>query len=267
MAPVVRELHDSPHFAPLVVLTGQHASMLDQVNADFGITAHHNLEIMAVGQSLQHITSRSLDGVSRLIATERPDVVMVQGDTTSAFAAALAAFYAQVPVAHLEAGLRTDDIYSPYPEEMNRRLTTRLASLHLVPTPSQRGPTCCGRTSTGFDPGDRQHGDRLAAVDRSAQPSVRPSPAARDRTQRRARPARHRPPAGVVGRTDAQRGAGAGRDLLADSPSCTSCFPRIAIRSSARCCLPTVERGRNIDVLEPLPYPDFTRLMWMSSWC
>ena len=138
MAPVVRALERSPRLVPVVVLTGQHRSMLEQVNLDFDITADHNLDIMQAGQSLHDITARTLEGVSRIITAERPDMVLVQGDTTSALAAALAAFYAQVPVAHLEAGLRTEDMYSPYPEEMNRRLTSRLASLHLVPTPASR---------------------------------------------------------------------------------------------------------------------------------
>ncbi len=264
MAPVVRELHDSPHFAPLVVLTGQHASMLDQLNADFGITADHNLEIMAVGQSLQHITSRSLDGVSKIIAAERPDLVMVQGDTTSAFAGALAAFYAQVPVAHLEAGLRTDDIYSPYPEEMNRRLTTRLASLHLVPTPASAANLL--RENVDRDSilvtGNTVIDSLLWTVRRNrpfAHPRLR-------EIERSGAPvllvtAHRRESWGEPMRRVAQ----ALVEISWRLPELQIVLPAHRNPIVREVLLPALERGRNIDVLEPLPYPDFTRLMWLSK--
>jgi UDP-N-acetylglucosamine 2-epimerase len=108
--------------------------MLDQVNALFGIKPDHDLNILTARQTLEDITARILTGVSGLIAAEAPDVVAVQGDTTTSFAAALAAFYKKVPVAHLEAGLRTDNIHNPFPEELNRRLATQLSALHLAPT-------------------------------------------------------------------------------------------------------------------------------------
>ena len=241
MAPVVRELQRSTRLKPIVVLTGQHASMLEQVNADFGIAADHNLEIMAVGQSLHHITSRALEGVARLIAAERPDVVLVQGDTSSAFSAALAAFYAQVPVAHLEAGLRTDDIYAPFPEEMNRRLTTRLASLHLVPTLSSREnllrENVAGRTIvvTGntvidsllwtVEQGRPFSDPRLREIERSGVPVLLVTAHRRESWASRC-DASHthwwRSPSGF--------------------PSSTSCFRRIAIRSSAMYSCPSSAR-------------------------
>ncbi|MFJ9902541.1 non-hydrolyzing UDP-N-acetylglucosamine 2-epimerase [Streptomyces sp. NPDC101152] len=134
MAPVIEALNRSPLFRPTVTVTAQHRSLLDQVHALFGIRADHDLDILSEGQSLTDITMRVLDGLCPLLRCERPDAVLVQGDTTTAFAGALAAFYNQVPVVHLEAGLRTDDRYSPFPEEINRRLATQLASLHLAPT-------------------------------------------------------------------------------------------------------------------------------------
>lgn len=135
MAPVVAELGRSRHLEPVVVTTGQHRQMLDQVNELFGIVPTHDLDIIEPRQTLTGVTSRTLSGMTQVLAKESPDLVMVQGDTTSCFAAALAAFYAQVPVAHVEAGLRTDDPYNPFPEEINRRLVSQLASLHLAPTP------------------------------------------------------------------------------------------------------------------------------------
>lgn len=134
LAPLIAELDRSPHCTPIVAVTGQHREMLDQVNRLFDIRPSHDLNIITQGQRLEDITNRVLGGVSGVIEAEEPDAVLVQGDTTSCFAAALAAFYRKVPLIHLEAGLRTGDRYNPFPEELNRRLTTQLASLHLAPT-------------------------------------------------------------------------------------------------------------------------------------
>ncbi len=138
MAPVVTALGRAPHFEPVVTVTGQHREMLDQVNALFGITPSYDLAILRDRQTLAGMTVRALEGLSDLIARDTPDAVVVQGDTTTSFVAALAAFYHQVPVFHVEAGLRTGDRYNPFPEEVNRRLTSELTSLHLAPTPKSR---------------------------------------------------------------------------------------------------------------------------------
>ena len=138
VAPLIRALDESPLFTALPAVTAQHRSMLDQVNEVFGISPDYDLDIHEPGQTLTGITTRALSGVQRLLAEQRPDAVLVQGDTTTVFAAALAAFYEQIPVVHLEAGLRTGDPYAPYPEEINRRLATRLAALHLAPTATSR---------------------------------------------------------------------------------------------------------------------------------
>ena len=138
VAPLIQELQASPLFTPVVTVTAQHRSMLDQVNEVFGITPDFDLDIHQPGQTLTSITTRALAGVQQLLAEHRPDAVVVQGDTTTVFAAALAAFYGRIPVVHLEAGLRTDDPYSPYPEEINRRLATQLATLHLAPTATSK---------------------------------------------------------------------------------------------------------------------------------
>ncbi|MFJ8360427.1 non-hydrolyzing UDP-N-acetylglucosamine 2-epimerase [Streptomyces sp. NPDC093984] len=138
MAPVVEALRESADFETLVTVTGQHRSILDQVNRLFGITPDHDLGILSAGQTLTDITNRTLHRLQPVLERERPDAVLVQGDTTTTLAGALAAFYQKIPVVHMEAGLRTQCRYSPYPEEMNRRLTTRLADLHLAPTTSAR---------------------------------------------------------------------------------------------------------------------------------
>jgi UDP-N-acetylglucosamine 2-epimerase (non-hydrolysing) len=139
MAPVVRMLEDHPEaFSVHTCATAQHRGMLDQVVAHFGIRIAHDLDIMTPGQSLSRVTARAVEGVQAFLDRIGPDWVLVQGDTTTTFAAALAAFYGRVPVGHVEAGLRTGDPHSPYPEEMNRRLTGALATLHFAPTPAGR---------------------------------------------------------------------------------------------------------------------------------
>lgn len=138
LAPVIRALDDSTACEPVIVVTGQHRSMLDQVNSLFGITPKHDLDLISGRPSLAGITAGVVEGLGPILEAEQPDLVVVQGDTTTVFSAALAAFYAQVPVAHVEAGLRTLDRYDPFPEEINRRLTTALTSLHLAPTRGAR---------------------------------------------------------------------------------------------------------------------------------
>jgi UDP-N-acetylglucosamine 2-epimerase (non-hydrolysing) len=135
LAPVIRAIHASPLLSPIVTLTGQHRAIVDQVNSLFGIRPDHDLNVIRPRQSLDGLTSRVLQGLTLTLQQERPDAVVVQGDTTSTFAGALAAFYENVPVVHVEAGLRTGDIYSPFPEEANRRLTSQITTLHLAPTP------------------------------------------------------------------------------------------------------------------------------------
>ena len=135
MAPVIKELEASESFDPVVAVTAQHRSMLDQVLELFSITPAFDLNIIEPRQSLADVTVRALGRLCPLLERESPDMVVVQGDTTTTFVGALAAFYQGIPVAHVEAGLRTGRRYSPFPEEINRRLTTQLTELHLAPTP------------------------------------------------------------------------------------------------------------------------------------
>lgn len=136
VAPLVKAFQKhGDRFETIVCVTGQHREMLDQVLHLFEITPHYDLNIMKQGQDLYDVTARVLTGLRDVYQAAKPDVVFVHGDTTTSMAAALAAFYQQIPVAHIEAGLRTHNIYSPWPEEMNRQITSRIAAYNLAPTP------------------------------------------------------------------------------------------------------------------------------------
>ena len=136
MCPLVKEFQKYPNdFETIVCVTGQHRQMLDTVLSVFDIQPDYDLNIMQQGQDLYDVTSRVLVGIRDVLKQCRPDVVLVHGDTTTSTAAALAAFYQQIPVGHVEAGLRTHNIYSPWPEEMNRQITGRIADYHFAPTP------------------------------------------------------------------------------------------------------------------------------------
>lgn len=138
MAPVVRELLKHPEIETKVCLTAQHREMLDQVVDLFQLPVNYDLDIMKQGQSLYDITDRVLLGLKEVLEKEKPDLVLVHGDTTTTFSATLAAFYQQIDVGHVEAGLRTGNMYSPFPEEANRRLTSVLTALHFAPTETAR---------------------------------------------------------------------------------------------------------------------------------
>ena len=138
LARVILELRRRPNVALRVVTTGQHRALLDQVLATFAIVPDDDLDVMRPEQSLADLSGRVLSGIDRLLGSDPPDVLLVQGDTTSAFMCGLAAWYRHVPVAHVEAGLRTGSLADPFPEEMNRLLITRLASIHFAPTARAR---------------------------------------------------------------------------------------------------------------------------------
>lgn len=136
MCPLVKEFQkDTKNFETIVCVTGQHREMLDQVLTIFDVKPDYDLNIMKQGQDLTDVTARVLTGLRDVFKECRPDVVLVHGDTTTSTAGALAAFYAQIPVGHVEAGLRTHNIYSPWPEEMNRQITGRIATYNFSPTP------------------------------------------------------------------------------------------------------------------------------------
>ena len=265
LAPVIRALARTPQLQPVVVVTAQHRHILDQVLELFGIRPDHDLHIIQPGQTLTDITVRALCGLRPVMADAQPDLVMVQGDTTTAFAGALAAFYGRVPVAHLEAGLRTGSTMSPYPEEMNRRLTSQLASLHLAPTPSSRanllaeGVKPASVVVTGNTVIDALHW----TVGRQV-PYGDPALADLDDEPRRVLlVTAHRreswgAPMAAIGSALADI-ARAEPDLLIVLPV----HPNPLVRDAL---LPAVGRLANVRVVEPLRYGEFARLMgraWM----
>ncbi|AVQ33524.1 UDP-N-acetylglucosamine 2-epimerase (non-hydrolyzing) [Staphylococcus muscae] len=138
MAPLVLQLKKDPLLQPVVVVTAQHREMLDAVLDTFGIEPDYDLNVMTPGQSLSQITSRVLVGLERVIQDESPDMILVHGDTTTTFAGSLAAFYNEVSIGHVEAGLRTYNKYAPFPEEINRQMTSNMADLHFAPTVQAR---------------------------------------------------------------------------------------------------------------------------------
>jgi UDP-N-acetylglucosamine 2-epimerase (non-hydrolysing) len=260
VAPLIQALDRSGVFTPVVVVTAQHRSMLDQVNAVFGVRPDFDLDIHRPGQTLTEITTRALSGVRSVLAQQRPDAVVVQGDTTTVFAAALAAFYEQIPVVHLEAGLRTGDPYSPYPEEINRRLTTRLAALHLAPTRTSKANLLTENVeeasivvtgNTVIDallwavPRQRGYSDpALAGLDACDAPVLLVTAHRRESWGE---------PLRAVGRALA-RIAAAHRDLRIVFPVHRNPVVRDAV-------LPALRDVRNVIVTEPLPYGSFCRLM------
>ena len=134
MAPLVQELSRRPALESLCCVTAQHREMLDAVLSIFQLKPDFDLDIMEPRQTLSTITSKCLLGIEQVLQTAKPDLVLVHGDTSTTFSAALAAFYQKIPIGHVEAGLRTYDKYSPFPEEMNRTLTSKIAELHFAPT-------------------------------------------------------------------------------------------------------------------------------------
>jgi len=148
-APIIVALNKHKITDHISTVTGQQREMLDQALGMFGIKTQYDLHLMIPNQTLAHITSKVLEGIGDILEKERPNMVLVQGDTTTALAAGLASYYNRIPVGHIEAGLRTNDIYSPFPEEMNRRLLSQIAAIHFAPTEQ----AAKNLTREGIDPG------------------------------------------------------------------------------------------------------------------
>ena len=138
LSPLIKKFQSHNSFNARVVLTGQHKELVEQVFDIFDIKADHNLNLMTERQTLNYITTKTIEGIEKELKKNRPNLVIVQGDTTTAFAGALASFYEKIPVGHVEAGLRTDNIYDPFPEEVNRRIITQFATLHFAPTKTSK---------------------------------------------------------------------------------------------------------------------------------
>lgn len=260
MAPVVLELRRRRTLQVITCLTGQHREMLDQVIEAFSLPVDHDLKIMRERQTLGHITSAALNGIDPLLEATKPDLVMVHGDTTTTFAAALAAFYRMIPVAHVEAGLRTDNIYNPYPEEMNRRLADRLAEIFYAPTQAAAEALL----HEGVDPArilvtGNTVIDSLLATAETTPPAWEPEIArVLDRPGPKVLVTVHRRESWGA---PMERVAQAIRQVCAELPSTTFIFPihlNPVVRKTFRSAL-----GQTPQVVftEPLPYRSFVHLM------
>ena len=262
VAPVVEALAASPYVEPVVAVTGQHRQMLDQVNALFGIEPAHDLDIIQPKQRLHEITQRVLSGITEVVRQERPDAVMVQGDTTTTMVAGLAAFYEQVPVIHLEAGLRTQNRYNPFPEEINRRLTSQLASLHLAPTSTSRanlladGIPADGVVVTGNTVIDAllHVVERRLPVENQALEVLDGSPAVLITSHRR-----------ESWGEPMSRTASAVARLAREFPHVQFLLPAHLNPTVREVLLPPLAGLGNVTVTEPLTYSDFARAMSASS--
>jgi UDP-N-acetylglucosamine 2-epimerase len=263
LAPVVHVLERSPHLRPIPVVTAQHREMLDPVLELFAIRPVHDLDVFRPGQRLAELTARMLEGLERVFEAERPDLVLVQGDTTTTFAAALAAYYRRTPVGHVEAGLRTHDRYAPYPEELNRRMTGALASLHFAPTAVARDNLLAEGVPAGaiLVTGNTVIDALLSAV-RSPSPYGDPALERIDRDPRRVLlvTAHRRESWGEPLR----RVAGALAELAATDPGLLVVFPIHRNPTVRQAVLPALEGLENVVVTEPLPYGGFVRLMARS---
>ena len=262
LAPVVTALAAAPGLEVVTVVTGQHRAMLDQVNALFGISPDVDLDVIQPRQQLHDLTARVMAGVTEAVRAHRPDAVVVQGDTTTAFVAGLAAFYERVPVLHVEAGLRTEDRYNPFPEEMNRRLTTQLASLHFAPTPLSRA----NLLADGTDPADvvvtgNTVIDALLAVLERKVPLEDPALAVLD-----GGPAvlvtshRRESWGGPMGRT-----AAAIARLAKEFPHVRFVLPAHLNPVVREVLLPPLQGFDNVTITEPLSYSDFAHAMDAAS--
>jgi len=260
MAPIVSALQESPLFQCIVTVTGQHREMLDQVNELFGIVPDHDLNILQQGQSLSAIMTRTINGLEKLFANSQPVSVVVQGDTTTSTAAAVAAFYHGIPVVHVEAGLRSGDLLSPFPEEANRKITSQITRLHLAPTSTSRE----NLLREGISPedivvtGNTVIDALLATVDKQL-PFTDPrleALAASDReillvtTHRR------------ENQGESMRGMGRALARIADAqPELVIVLPAHKNPVVREAVLPAIEGKPNVLVTEPLAYGEFTRML------
>ncbi|SDP52655.1 UDP-N-acetylglucosamine 2-epimerase (non-hydrolysing) [Arthrobacter sp. ok909] len=263
MAPIVAALQQSDHFDCVVTVTGQHREMLDQVNELFGIVPDHDLNILQQRQSLSAIMTRTIDGLDKLFTDNKPDAVIVQGDTTTSTAGAIAAFYHGIPVVHVEAGLRSGDLFSPFPEEANRKITSQIASLHLAPTSTSKA----NLLAEGVNPddivvtGNTVIDALLTTVDKQiafTDPQLEDLAASGRRillvtTHRR------------ENQGDAMRGVGrALARIAASEPELVIVLPAHKNPVVREAVLPALEGLSNVVVTEPLAYGEFTRMLSLA---
>lgn len=263
MAPIVAALKASETLDCIVTVTGQHREMLDQVNELFDIIPDHDLDILQPGQSLSDILTRTITGLDKLFAQTKPDVVVVQGDTTTSTAGAIAAFYAGIPVVHAEAGLRSHNLFSPFPEEANRKITTQITTLHLAPTrTSKQNLVNEGVTEADIVITGNTVIDALLTTVGKQIPFTDPALEVLAATgQQVLLVTTHR----RENQGDAMRGVGRALARIADAhPEMTIVLPAHKNPIVREAVLPFVEGKPNVLVTEPLAYGEFTRLISIS---
>ncbi|MGM1065456.1 non-hydrolyzing UDP-N-acetylglucosamine 2-epimerase [Saccharothrix sp. Mg75] len=261
-APVIRMLREDPRFSPVVLSTGQHRQMLDETLDAFGIQPDVDLGVMAPKQTLSQVTHRALSGLSDYLARERVEAVLVHGDTATTLAGALAAFHNHVPVVHIEAGLRSGNLHSPFPEEANRRLVAQISALHLAPTPGNSANLIReGVSESRIVVTGNTVVDALRWASGQPQTAVVPALADLDDDPRRIIVASaHRRESW---RMLPQIGQ-ALRDI-AERPDVRIVVPLHRNPVVREGLLPLIGGVPNITVVDPLPYLEFCRLMWRSD--
>ncbi|WP_411837615.1 non-hydrolyzing UDP-N-acetylglucosamine 2-epimerase [Paenarthrobacter ureafaciens] len=263
MAPIVHALHESDEFECIVTVTGQHREMLDQVNQLFGITPDHDLDILQPGQSLSDIMTRTITGLDRLFADKKPDAVIVQGDTTTSTAGAIAAFYHGIPVVHVEAGLRSGNLLSPFPEEANRKITSQITTLHLAPTTTSRANLLAEgvKAEDIVVTGNSVIDALFTTVDKQipfTDPQLEELAASGRKillvtTHRR------------ENQGDAMRGVGRALARIADAePDLVIVLPAHKNPVVREAVLPALDGKPNVVVTEPLAYGEFTRMLSLA---
>ncbi|WP_420107612.1 non-hydrolyzing UDP-N-acetylglucosamine 2-epimerase [Kocuria marina] len=260
MAPIVTALQNSDQFECVVTVTGQHREMLDQVNEIFGITPDHDLNIIQPRQTLNGVLTRTVEGLDRIFEDTPPDAVVVQGDTTTSTAAAIAAFYRGIPVIHAEAGLRSFNLLSPFPEEANRKITSQITSLHLAPTTTSKENLL--REAIAEEDivvtGNTVIDALLHTVEQQlpfTDPQLEKIASSGKRvllvtTHRR------------ENQGEAMRGVGRALARIADAePELTIVLPAHRNPVVREAVLPAIEGKPNVVVTEPLAYGEFTRML------
>lgn len=259
VAPVVTALQSDDRLESVVVSTGQHREMLEQVNNRFGIEPDYDMALMKPGQSLNELVSRAVEGLDAIITQEQPDVIISQGDTSTAMAAALAGFQSGVKIVHLEAGLRTGNIFSPFPEEANRKIIGQVTRLHLAPTNESRENLRREnfRSKDIVVTGNTVIDALLAASKWDVQFEDPRLEALRDTDQRLVLVTTHRRE-----NLDAMKEiGGAVQDLAKAYPDCVFALPLHLNPKVRDAVLPEVEDLPNVIITDPLPYDQFTALM------
>ena len=264
MAPIVSALQGSPDFECVVTVTGQHRQMLDQVNELFEIVPDHDLNIIQPRQSLTGIMTRTLEGLDKLFSEHKPDAVIVQGDTTTSTAGAIAAFYHGIPVIHVEAGLRSGNLYSPFPEEANRKITSQITALHLAPTSESKS----NLLAEGIPEkdivvtGNTVIDALLTTVGKQVPFSDPVLQELADTGRRILLVTTHR----RENQGEAMRGVGRALARIAEAePDLTIVLPAHKNPVVREAVLPFIEKFPNVIVTEPLAYGEFTRMLSLAD--